>query len=147
MIVRSAKKIDIEHWSRMRNLLWPDSIETNKVEIERYFSNTSTQIRECFLIETDGKPVGFVEVNIRNYAEGSTSQRVPYVEGWYVDEAHRGKGLGKLLMEKVESWARENGYSEIASDAEIENRKSIAIHKRLGFMETDRIVCFLKIIN
>lgn len=139
-----ATKDDIEHWACMRNALWPNSSAINTIEIERYFAGTSKDIRECFLIGLPEKPVGFIELNIRNYAEGSNNQRVPYVEGWYVDKSHRGKGLGKLLMEKAESWARANGFTEIASDAEIENTRSIAVHKKLGFVETDRIVCFLK---
>jgi len=95
MNIRSATKIDIEHWMRMRNSLWPDSTSTNKEEIENYFSNMSNDIQECFLIEDSEKPVGFIELNIRNYAEGSDYERIPYVEGWYVDESHRGKGWGK----------------------------------------------------
>ena len=147
MIVRPATEADIEHWSRMRDSLWPDSSTINMEEIEDYFSNTSNGIQECFLVEEMGKPVGFVELNIRDYAEGSTCDKVPYVEGWFVDEAHRGKGLGKLLMKQAESWAKENGYSEIASDTELERAESIAVHKKLGFIETDRIVCFLKKLN
>jgi len=147
MNIRRASKNDIPHWSRMRNSLWPDSIEVHTLEIDNYFSNTSNDVQECFLIEDNETPVGFIELNIRNYAEGSTSSRIPYVEGWYVDESYRGKGLGKALMSRAESWAQENGYSEIASDAEIENTVNISTHTKLGFEEVDRIVCFLKKLN
>ena len=47
-------------------------------------------------------------------------------------------------MAHAERWARALGYSELASDAEIDNTVSIAAHRALGFEETDRIVCFLK---
>jgi aminoglycoside 6'-N-acetyltransferase I len=40
--------------------------------------------------------------------------------------------------------AIENGYKELASDTEISNTQSIEIHKKLGFKETERVVCFLK---
>ena len=144
MSIRRATKTDIEHWLTMRDLLWPDASVTNKDEIEDYFKNKSSHIRECFLAEKRGEPVGFIELNIRDYAEGSHCDKVPYVEGWFVSEAHRGKGLGRRLMDRAERWARENGFFELASDAEIENIKSINAHKKLGFKETDRIVCFLK---
>lgn len=147
MTIRSATKDDTKHWSRMRDSLWPDSIATNSLEIEKYFSSTSNDIKKCFLIEDNGNPVGFIELNIRNYAEGSASAKVPYVEGWYIDEIYRGKGLGKLLMAQAEVWVKANGYSELASDAEIENTISISAHKKLGFKEIDRIVCFLKKLN
>lgn len=47
-------------------------------------------------------------------------------------------------MEQAEAWAVERGFFELASDTEINNEKGIAIHKRLGYQETERIVCFLK---
>ena len=144
MIVRRATELDIEPWCEMRDRLWPDSAATNREEVENYFSSSSGDIRECFLVEDSGTAVGFIELNIRSYAEGSRCDEVPYVEGWFVEEKYRSKGLGRLLMDKAERWAQDNGYRELASDAEIDNNRSIAAHKKLGFMETDRIVCFLK---
>lgn len=144
MNIRRASKNDRPHWARMRNTLWPDSIDVHTVEIENYFSNKSNDVQECFLIDEGEVPVGFIELNIRNYAEGSTSSQIPYVEGWFVDKSHRGRGFGKALMSRAETWATESGYSELASDAEIKNTASIAAHTKLGFQEVDRVVCFLK---
>ncbi len=36
------------------------------------------------------------------------------------------------------------GCTEIASDAQIDNAISIELHKRMGYMEVERQVCFLK---
>ncbi len=144
MKLKRATEQDIDHWLRMRKCLWPDSSATHRQDIAEYLSGQSRDIRECFLVEESCSPLGFIELNIRNYAEGSRHARVPYVEGWYVDEAFRGRGFGALLMERAEAWARENGFSEIASDAELDNSASIAAHRKLGFEETDRVVCFLK---
>lgn len=47
-------------------------------------------------------------------------------------------------MARAEAWAREQGFDELASDTEIDNHASIALHRRLGFAETERVVCFLK---
>ena len=144
MAVRKATQNDIMHWSRMRDALWPDSAATNSQEIEQYFSGQSNHIRECFLAIADEAPVGFIELSIRSYAEGSDQAGVPYVEGWFIDAAYRGRGLGKSLMIEAETWAKANGFAELASDAELDNSDSICAHKKLGFTETDRIVCFLK---
>lgn len=138
---------DIPHWSRMRDALWPGSAATNPIEIEQYFSDQPGQIKACFLVIENEKPVGFIELNIRGYAEGSMQTEVPYVEGWYIDSGYRGQGLGKRLMEAAEHWARQQGYAELASDAELHNTNSIAAHQKLGFTETDRLVCFLKKLN
>lgn len=47
-------------------------------------------------------------------------------------------------MQKAEQWAISQGYSELASDTKIDNNRSISMHKHLGVLETERIVCFLK---
>ncbi len=47
-------------------------------------------------------------------------------------------------MLKAEKWALENGFSELASDTALENTMSFEIRGKLGFVETERVVCFIK---
>jgi aminoglycoside 6'-N-acetyltransferase I len=129
----------------MRDALWPDAADEHAAAIDAFFSGPSALIDDALICETDdGSIVGLVELRVRNYAEGSYATAVPHVEGWYVDGEYRRRGVGALLIAHAEQWARERGYSELASDAEIDNADSIAAHRALGFEETDRIVCFLK---
>lgn len=51
-------------------------------------------------------------------------------------EKHRALGIGRMLMALAEEWARDRGFSEMASDAEIDNKASISAHLRLGYVET-----------
>ncbi len=144
MIIRPANPDDIPAWSHMRTNLWPDSHDQHLAEINAYFAHTSIDIQQCFVIETDGQLAGFIELNIRNFVEGSRMPQVPYVEAWYVEPDHRGQGYGIQLMKRAEQWALEQGFSELGSDTDTHNHASIAAHKHLGFEETYRIVCFLK---
>ncbi len=147
MKVRSVKKSDGKEWIRMRTLLWPESAKEHRKQTKDYFLDKSIYITKTFVIERDDLTLGgFIEVNIRSYAEGADEQNVPYIEGWYVDEDLRGKGLGRDLMLKAERWAQKSGYHYLASDAEIGNSQSINAHQKLGFEEVDRIICFLKAI-
>ncbi|MBZ5612719.1 MAG: GNAT family N-acetyltransferase [Acidobacteriia bacterium] len=41
---------------------------------------------------------------------------VGYIEGWYVAESHRHKGIGRKLLVVAEDWARSQGYVEMASE-------------------------------
>ncbi len=143
-LIRQATQEDAEHWRRMRDALWPESTATNAQELDLYFSGGSVVIEECLLALDNGTPVGFIELAIRSYAEGSSQTRVPYVEGWFVDATYRGRGIGRDLMQAAEAWASKKGYSELASDADLHNTHSISVHKKLGFRESGRIVCFLK---
>ena len=148
MNIRKVKLTDRDEWARMRNSLWSDSLQEHLQYIDKYFSQQEVDIVEVFVLERiNGTLGGFIELNIRNYAEGTESAQVPYVEGWYIDSDIRGKGYGKKLIENSQNWAIENGFDELASDAEIDNLISIAAHKALGFEEVDRIVCFIKKLN
>ena len=143
--IRKVNTADFDEWSRMRTLLWPDTPYSHRSEIELYFAGKSHNPSLVFVVENPpGGLCGFLELSIRNYAEGTISAAVPFIEGWYVDVAFQGQGIGRLLMTAAESWAIENGYSELGSDAEIDNERSIAAHKQLGFEETSRCVTFLK---
>ena len=144
MTIREAIETDIEVWSRMRMVLWPDSEDNHVAEIHQYFSGKSIDIEQVYVIDIDGIVVGFMELNIRNFAEGSRKPKVPYVEAWYIDGDYRGQGYGSQLMRQAEEWALALGYNELASDTELENERSISMHSHLGFNEVERVVCFLK---
>ena len=56
----------------------------------------------------------------------------------------RGNGISRLLLRHAEEWCRTNGCREIATDAELDNEKAQQFHRRMGFVETYRIVEFRK---
>ena len=129
----------------MRRSLWPDSSDDHLQEINKFFSNDSKDVVEALVLERTGNKLGgFIEINVRNYAEGSNSKNVPHIEGWYIDEGIRNCGHGKALMDAAEKWAIANGFNELASDSGLENIHGIAVHKALGFTEVGRGVCFIK---
>jgi aminoglycoside 6'-N-acetyltransferase I len=145
MSIRKATSTDKNEWVKMRSQLWPDSSHLHPEQIDNYFDNCSNDIVEALLIENQkAQVVGFIELNIRNFAEGSTEFKIPYVEGWFVRNKFRGLGFGKGLMLAAEQWAKDKGFGEIASDTEIDNHTSIAMHSHLGYTEVERVVCFLK---
>ncbi|PYO48007.1 MAG: AAC(6')-I family aminoglycoside N-acetyltransferase, partial [Gemmatimonadetes bacterium] len=89
-------------------------------------------------------PLGFAELSIRNYAEECVTDRVGYLEGWYVAPEARRRGIGRALVAAAEEWARQSGCIEFGSDALIDNQVSAAAHRALGFVETVQIRCFRK---
>jgi aminoglycoside 6'-N-acetyltransferase I len=88
-------------------------------------------------------PGRFIEISIRNHAEGCTGD-TPYVESWYVDDDVGGTGAGRALMAAAEKWARGQRLSDLASAAPLENRLSHAAHQALGFKVVEQIVVFRK---
>ena len=55
--------------------------------------------------------------------------------------------IAKKLVELGENWGKEKGCTQYASDTEITNQQSIAFHKKVGFSEANRLVCFIKDIG
>jgi aminoglycoside 6'-N-acetyltransferase I len=88
--------------------------------------------------------VGFAEVGLRAYAEDCVTSPVGYLEGIYVVDAERGRGVGRALVAAGEQWARAQGCTEMASDRELANEASGLFHQALGYEEVERIVCFKK---
>jgi GNAT superfamily N-acetyltransferase len=95
----------------------------------------------------NGRLSGFISVSARPWSEGSDVQPVAHVEAWFVDRAMRRQGIGSKLMRAAAHWARLNGFAEICSDAELNNKTSLTAHERLGFEPTLRLQYFRKRID
>lgn len=144
-MVRRLRLQDKLRWLSLRKQLWPGPENCHAAEIEQFYRGESIDIEVVFVADSSDKDcIGFIEVNVREFAEGSRRNRVPYVEAWFVEKPFRGLGIGKSLMSVAENWAKELGYDELASDTTLENIHSIDLHKKLGFKEVERVVCFLK---
>ena len=102
----------------------------------------------CFLACEAGVPVGFAQCQLRHdYVEGTQTSPVGYLEGIFVRPEFRHRGLAKQLLGACESWAKEKGCMEFASDCELGNDASLNFHLSVGFAEANRIVCFTKTLR
>ena len=145
MLTRSAQQTDRESWERMREALWPSAPGEHAGEIDCYFAgNLREPVEVLIAFDNQTDALGFIELSIRAHAIGCVTDRVAFVEGWYVDPAARGKGVGAALIGEAEAWARSQGCMELGSDAEVENLSSAAAHRAVGFTETGVVRCFRK---
>lgn len=141
--IRRATLEDKADWLRMRLLLW---IYSSAQELENELENILADPGQAVLLATtpDGRRVGFVEAGTRSHGEGCATSPVGYIEGWYVDEDLRTLGIGTMLVQAAEEWARGKGYREMASDTWLENDASIYAHLKMGYTEVERLVHFVK---
>jgi aminoglycoside 6'-N-acetyltransferase I len=142
--IRSATPRDAESWVRLRHALWPEGPEDeHRQEAAAFFAGAGSPAA-VLLAESDAGIVGFAEVSVRPYAEGCRTDRVGYLEGWFVIPEARGLGIGKQLVAGAEEWARAQACVEFASDAEADNEVSAVAHRALGFTEVGMLRCFRK---
>lgn len=130
----------------MREALWPDhDAPWHAGEVENYFAGMLRMPLEVLLAfdDTHGA-IGFAELSIRAYAEGCETDRVAFLEGWYVTPEARRHGVGRALVVAAERWAELQGCTEFASDALLDNIDSASAHAALGFEETVQLRCFRK---
>lgn len=148
-MIDRLNKDNVKECARLGHLLWPDT--EYEVLLEDFMDNINSENRECFLYyedEANKEYIGFAQASIRtDYVEGSDSSPVAYVEGIYVDDIHRRRGIAQALVNCVEDWGKDMGCSEIGSDCELDNNLSIDFHKGIGFDEANRLVCFIKKIE
>ena len=129
-------------WLMLRQALWQYPAN----EHLRDMADTLARGHRVVLaVDENGSAVGFIEGSIRNdYVNGTSSSPVAFVEGLYVDPAHRRRGVARALVADIAAWAIAMGCAELASDSAIANCDAHAVHHALGFLETERVVCFCK---
>lgn len=123
--------------------MWEDNtVEDLAEEFAEMVESDETVI---FILAEDEQPIGFAQCQLRHdYVEGTDSSPVGYLEGIFIEPAHRKQGHAKQLLTKCEEWAKEKGCSEFASDCELDNEGSLKFHLKMGFAEANRIICFTK---
>jgi aminoglycoside 6'-N-acetyltransferase I len=143
MTIRSYRDSDWPEWVRMSIALFPHHTAEELAPWMKLFRERIDG--EVFVAErANRKLAGFVEVAARPYADGCDTSPVGYIEAWYVDPNVRRAGHGRALLAAAEDWARSQGYSEMASDALLDNDVSHRAHERAGYVEVERVVQFRK---
>lgn len=132
-------------------------VEVNETNINDLIKLASKVYKHCtkedflkenkkqFLFQEEKKFVGFLDGSIRTeYVEGCEGNKVAYLEGIYVAPQYRNEGIATRLIDVFENWAKLQGVTELASDTETKNKKSISFHEKLGFNKVSTNVHFVK---
>ena len=137
----------IEHtgWLDLRQALWPHGSRTEHLSEMSSFIANPGRYAQFVAYYAPGQAVGLAEASVRtDYVNGAQTSPVAFLEGLYVAPEARRKGVARSLVSTVSQWARGVGCTELASDALLDNEISHAVHRALGFQETERVVFFQK---
>jgi ribosomal protein S18 acetylase RimI-like enzyme len=112
------RELDKEEWSKHMLELFE---KLSKRETDRIF------------VAEDGSHtfLGYLWVG-----EGSnmmTGKRQGFIYDIFVKREFRGRGIGKILLEKAQSYCREKGYSRILLMVSVNNANAIRLYNKMGF--------------
>ncbi len=128
---RECRTEDFDSVVALLRQLWPDK-QLDPVALRRVYDRTLASDRQVYLCAESGKQiVGFGSLTIKSNLWSEAF--VGYVDELVVDEAHRGRGIGKQLLDHLISWARERGCNRIELDSAFHRKEAHAFYERQGF--------------
>jgi aminoglycoside 6'-N-acetyltransferase I len=129
----------LPEWSEMAMDVYQES--TPEIFIQEYHEG---RFPDDFLYFVNDEPVAMLSLAKRvDWVEGSTGGPVAYIEGIYVKENFRHKGIAQELINFAKQWTIDQGMKQIGSDCLLENVDSFKFHTAVGFKEASRTVNFI----
>lgn len=93
--------------------------------------------------QSDGHIVGWVHVHLRQLVVANLQAEIG---GLVVDESYRRHGIGRLLMERAEQWAREKGCRAVHLRSNIVRKGAHVFYERLGYSNVKTSRVFHKVL-
>ncbi|MEZ4963265.1 MAG: GNAT family N-acetyltransferase [Saprospiraceae bacterium] len=103
---------------------------------DRLATELQSPLCQYWLAMSNGIIVGYVKVNFAGAQTDIHDPRSLELERIYVVPAHKGKGTGSLLIEKVMEVAREHGLQNVWLGVWEKNEKAIRFYEKMGFQKT-----------
>lgn len=116
----------------------------NYTAVDQPMSVTRERISEgeCWVVEDEGMIVGTVMLSFPfpTYDNDYFSEDGhAYVNQFAVDPEYQGRGLGRMLMDKIEERAREEGAPDIGLDTAESAKHLISFYQHRGYEIVDYI--------
>jgi aminoglycoside 6'-N-acetyltransferase I len=139
-MLRRLTEADVLPWVAMRRRLFPiDSVEVAGEEAAAILAKDS---EAAYAVRDGDAWLGFIELRERSHGEGCEASPVGYIEALWTEPEARRRGVARQLVAAALAWARGRGLSDLCSDTQIDNLVSQAVHRHLGFEETERLVTY-----
>jgi len=142
LTIRPANEADWPLWAALLAKLHPDQCAAD-FEEELAILTVLPDPYVCFL-SFASSGAGMIDARVRNYVEGAPDLRAAYIEDLWVEPEYRRSGVAKLLLNAVESWARDEGMIWLGSDTPPDYLESQEWHRAVGFDVVERLIVFGK---
>ena len=137
--LRSACVDDAGEISRLTGHL---GYEVSPADVSARLSRMLGREDQQFLVaELDGRPVGWIHVSVAEYLETGAFAAV---NGLVVDRDVRSRGVGQLLLERAEEWARDRDVPLIRLWSTTSREGAHRFYERQGYMKIKTQYAFVK---
>jgi ribosomal protein S18 acetylase RimI-like enzyme len=141
--IREAKESDLQLVRKYTvETAWTTFSESERKELDKkkwtrhilevFEKLSKRETDRIFVAEDESRTfVGYLWVG-----EGSnmlTGLKHGYIYDIFVKKEFRGRGTGKILLEKAQSYCREKGYSRILLRVFMNNVNAIGLYNKMGF--------------
>jgi ribosomal protein S18 acetylase RimI-like enzyme len=92
--------------------------------------------------EALGQPVGFVR--LQTQVDYFSKEKHGYIANIAVQKSFEGHGIGRLLLESAETWAREKGFDRLKLHVFVENVHAQRVYEKNGFQQD--VIQYVKMI-
>lgn len=148
--IRTATHADVERITDIFN----QAIPAGDAEWTETLHTTDERLAWLRDRETAGRPVIVAEqintagaatvIGVASYGDFRESAcregfRFVCEHSVYVDHSARGSGAAAALMDRLECLARQNGLKRMVATVDALNERSLAFHRRRGFVEVGRM--------
>jgi len=119
---------------------------------EKFFGEMQKNMQPngiCYVAEDDGKLTGFIGGSWHDVTTENSQESIPHRKGrileLFVSETHRGKGIGKQLLLKLEEYFRTQGCNAINVEVFAPNTTAQEFYAAFGYKP--RNIDFLKLLD
>jgi GNAT superfamily N-acetyltransferase len=119
------------------------TLEADRVEGERVAERNLQELQEehnqntgkMFVAEVEEEVVGFINIRFEHESQMYLSSLMDYayISDLVVLQAHRGRGIGTMLLQGAEDFARQQGATDLKIQVLARNQQATDVYLRAGF--------------
>lgn len=111
----------------------PQMINTDIEVLTDKLNNRSPDTAFFIAEDENGVPLGFI--HLQTGADYYNHEKHGHIANVIVAAEGEGRGIGRILMEKGEAWARAQGYRWLTLSVFAQNAHAREVYRRLGYGE------------
>jgi aminoglycoside 6'-N-acetyltransferase I len=98
--------------------------------LEKWIRSRNARV---FVAEVDKEIIGFMIMTTNKLASVYEHRKEIHIEGIFIRELFRKKGIGKMFIKEAERWAKEKGIYSLGLTVLVRNKNAFSAYKKLGF--------------